>query len=86
MSDGALRKISRVIFWRYRRGGWQYDILCFVILLFIFLVPRSVLDGSYFKDQGTEITSTRTAAEPQSGNAADQGKDTPEDKQDPARN
>ncbi len=52
MSDGAIKKISRVIFWRYRRGGWQYDILCFLILLFIFLVPRSVLDGSYFSENG----------------------------------
>jgi hypothetical protein len=51
MGDGVLKKISRVIFWRYRRGGWQYDILCILILLFIFLVPRSVLDGSFFKNE-----------------------------------
>ncbi len=53
MSDGVIKKISRIIFWRYRRGGWQYDILCILILLFIFLVPRSVLDGSYFSEDGS---------------------------------
>lgn len=53
MSDGFGKKVSRVLFWRYRRGGWQYDILCILILLFIFLVPRSVLDGSFFKGSAT---------------------------------
>jgi len=50
MSEGFVKKLSRILFWRYRRGGWQYDILCILILLFIFLVPSSVLDGSFFGD------------------------------------
>lgn len=37
--------IARVLFWRYQRGSWQYDILCIVILLFIFLTPRSLFDS-----------------------------------------
>jgi hypothetical protein len=32
---------SRSIFWTYRRGSWQYDIIVIVILAFIFLTPRS---------------------------------------------
>lgn len=40
--------LGRILFWRYPRGGWQYDILCALILLFIFLTPRSVFDGTYF--------------------------------------
>ena len=66
MSDGAIKKISRVIFWRYRRGGWQYDILCILILLFIFLVPRSVLDGSYFHegDSGPAISNAGDSQSP----------------------
>lgn len=32
--------ISRAIFWTYERGSWQYDIICAVILAFIFLTPR----------------------------------------------
>ena len=43
-----LPAVSRVIFWTYERGGWQYDILSALILAFIFLTPRAVLDGSAF--------------------------------------
>lgn len=43
-----LPAVLRVIFWTYERGGWQYDILSALILAFIFLTPRAVLDGSAF--------------------------------------
>jgi len=83
MSDGIIKKISRVIFWRYRRGGWQYDILCILILLFIFLVPSSVLDGSYFdKTDSSSVAETK-------GSTASSGQPVPEtaapqENQDPA--
>jgi len=38
----------RSIFWSYERGSWQYDIICAVILAFIFLTPRS-----WFQDRPT---------------------------------
>jgi hypothetical protein len=31
--------IKRSIFWSYERGSWQYDIICVLILAFIFLTP-----------------------------------------------
>lgn len=34
------------VFWSYRRGSWQYDIMVALILLFIFLTPRD-----WFRDQ-----------------------------------
>jgi len=40
--------LSRAIFWSYERGSWQYDIICGVILIFIFLTPRS-----WFHDRPT---------------------------------
>lgn len=40
--------IGQVVFWRYSRGSWQYDILCGLILAFIFLTPKNVFDGSHF--------------------------------------
>jgi hypothetical protein len=43
--------VLRVIFWTYERGGWQYDILSALILAFIFLTPRAVLDGSAFSKE-----------------------------------
>ena len=83
MSEGVFKKISRVIFWRYRRGGWQYDILCIVILLFIFLVPNSVLDGSYFNEDGS-VSSVEVTEESQSADIPPQEQSKPETKQAPA--
>jgi len=31
--------IRKAIFWSYERGSWQYDIICLIILAFIFLTP-----------------------------------------------
>jgi len=36
----------RLILWDYQRGVWQYDVICAVILLFIFFAPRD-----WFRDQ-----------------------------------
>lgn len=33
--------VKRSIFWSYERGSWQYDIICLLILAFIFLIPTS---------------------------------------------
>jgi hypothetical protein len=38
------RQTARNIFvWNYSRGSLQYDIICILILAFIFLVPRGCL-------------------------------------------
>ncbi len=37
------KALLRVVFWPYRRGSWQYDILGAVILVFIFLTPPAWL-------------------------------------------
>lgn len=31
--------IKNVVFWNYGRTTWQYDVLCLLILAFIFLTP-----------------------------------------------
>src|SRR5512146_1791546 len=31
--------IRNSIFWSYERGSWQYDVICVLILAFIFLSP-----------------------------------------------
>jgi hypothetical protein len=36
-----LKILQKVFFWNYARSGWQWDILCVVILIFIFLTPKS---------------------------------------------
>lgn len=37
---------KRFILWDYPRGGWQYDVMCALIVLFIFVAPRQ-----WFRDQ-----------------------------------
>ncbi|HLY60183.1 MAG TPA: hypothetical protein VKV95_05410 [Terriglobia bacterium] len=43
--SGAWARIKlvclRSVFWTYKRGSWQYDIIVLVILAFIFLTPSS---------------------------------------------
>src|SRR5437773_11274663 len=36
--------IKKIILWSYERGSWQYDLLCVLILAFIFLIPNRVFD------------------------------------------
>ena len=36
-----LKTLKRLFFWNYARSSWQWDILCVVILIFIFLTPKS---------------------------------------------
>ena len=38
--------LKRFILWDYRRASWQYDVMVGLILIFIFLTPRS-----WFRDQ-----------------------------------
>ncbi|HXK61860.1 MAG TPA: hypothetical protein PLP42_18385 [Acidobacteriota bacterium] len=42
------RAIGRVLFWTYPRGTWQYDLLCALILAFIFLTPRDFFTNPPF--------------------------------------
>jgi hypothetical protein len=36
--------LKRTLFWSYERGTWQYDVMCVLILAFIFLIPARVFD------------------------------------------
>ena len=39
---GFVSNITRKIaFWNYPRTSWQWDVLCVLILVFIFLTPKS---------------------------------------------
>lgn len=35
-----LRTLKSLLFWSYGRSTWQYDVLCALILAFIFLTPQ----------------------------------------------
>lgn len=33
--------IKDIVAWKYERASWQWDVLCLLILAFIFLTPKS---------------------------------------------
>jgi len=36
----VLGLFKKLFFWNYARNTWQWDVLCVVILIFIFLTPK----------------------------------------------
>jgi hypothetical protein len=41
VTNTLLTTLKKLFFWNYARSSWQWDILCVVILIFIFLTPKS---------------------------------------------
>ena len=41
-----LNALRKLFFWNYARNTWQWDMLCVVILIFIFLTPKSWFENS----------------------------------------
>jgi hypothetical protein len=37
---GLFTTLKKIFFWNYARNTWQWDLLCVVILIFIFLTPK----------------------------------------------
>jgi hypothetical protein len=37
---GLISTLKKIFFWNYARNSWQWDLLCVVILIFIFLTPK----------------------------------------------
>jgi len=46
---GKIGAVRKTLIWSYERGTTQYDIICGLILAFIFLTPRSC----FIKPQAT---------------------------------
>jgi len=53
--------VKKVILWSYERGSWQYDILCVLILAFIFLTPGRLFDERLRVDDAQQRTYVRSA-------------------------
>jgi hypothetical protein len=47
--------VKKIVFWNYQRTSWQWDVLCVLILVFIFLTPKSWFLNSEFRPQRTVI-------------------------------
>jgi len=39
-----MNSLKRIVLWDYSRGTWQYDVLCLLIIAFIFLTPKTWFD------------------------------------------
>lgn len=37
-----LSTLKKILFWSYERGSWQYDVMCVLILAFIFFSPNFI--------------------------------------------
>ena len=48
--------IKRLVFWDYGRTAWQYDVLCLLILAFIFLTPKN-----WFESKGRALVPPENA-------------------------
>jgi len=45
---GPSQIVSRIFYWSYERGSWQYDLAVIAILVFVLLTPER-----WFRDQPT---------------------------------
>jgi hypothetical protein len=56
----------KFLFWTYPRTSWQWDVLCVLILVFIFLTPKSWFENTAYKRshaaQTTVVISTDVIA------------------------
>jgi hypothetical protein len=63
---------KKFLFWTYPRTSWQWDMICVLILVFIFLTPKSWFENTAYKRshaaQTTVVISTDVIA-----NQADKG-------------
>lgn len=44
-----LKTLKKGFFWSYSRTSWQWDVLCVLILVFIFLTPKSWFENNEFQ-------------------------------------
>lgn len=56
--------IRNVLLWTFGRGTWQYDIMCGLILAFIFLTPPAFLQGHRSADPTPALAQENDAAMP----------------------
>jgi hypothetical protein len=56
-----LRTLKKLLFWSYGRSTWQYDVLCALILAFIFLTPQGWFRTGELRSEGAHPTPSARA-------------------------
>jgi len=73
---GLISTLKKIFFWNYARNTWQWDLLCVVILIFIFLTPKRWFENS---ERGLDmlhqspVTATLVLSPEVIGNEGDKG-------------
>jgi hypothetical protein len=57
---GLLTTLKKIFFWNYARNTWQWDVLCVVILIFIFLTPKSWVENGELPRPATHQSPSAT--------------------------
>jgi len=56
--------LKKILFWCYDRGTWQYDLLCVLILAFIFLAPNWIFNSSGRSSPDHAVATRQVIKEP----------------------
>jgi len=54
--------VRTILAWSYERGTLQYDIICALILAFIFFVPRSCFESKRIESPTSKVTTSGSPA------------------------
>lgn len=61
---GFFGKTARkIVFWTYPRTSWQWDVLCVLILVFIFLTPKGWFENTQFRRSHASKTTVVLSAD-----------------------
>lgn len=74
---GLLTTLKKIFFWNYARNTWQWDLLCVVILIFIFLTPQRWFSGGERAQSAVHqspVTQTLVLSPEDVGNEEDKGR------------
>ena len=51
--------IKNIVWWAYERASWQWDVLCLLILAFIFLTPKEWFEKRERLTTQTELSAVK---------------------------
>ena len=55
--------MKRIIFWNHERGTWQYDLMCLLIIAFIFLSPKTWFDNKDKEATGKSLSAVQASGQ-----------------------
>ena len=69
--DKSTHGLRDTLLWTYSRGTWQYDLICALILAFIFLIPPS-----FFLRKAIQSPTGSSIQQPRQSSPDDTAKET----------